>query len=115
MRIKPKEFQTMPGSSAMFYCISNLPVEWTACSMSEKSFKTKSLPRNTLISVLGENQNVLAINNITEDNYGSYCCKYEHPNNGEYFVDWADLVKGTFDEKKTYEFLQTLPHNNNAS
>ena len=109
MTIIPKEFQAMPGSSALFFCKPGLPVEWIACNISSRSFKTKSLPENTFVTLLHKNRRALVINDIIEDNYGSYCCKYENSYLGQYFIDWAYLVKGNMDEKKNNEFRQTLP------
>ena len=100
----------MPGERATFFCTFYLPVEWIACNISSRAFITKSLPWNTFDELVQTNKRALVIHNIVEDNYGTYCCKYENPYLGQYYVEWANLVKGNLDNKKYHEFLPLLPN-----
>ena len=109
MEIKPEQFQTIPGKSAMFVCISQLQVEWMACKITKRSFTTKSLPGNAFTADIKEDKKALIIKDVNEDNYGTYCCKHGHPHSGQYYVDWADLVKGNLiDIPRSYiKFLES--------
>ena len=97
MEITPKKFQAMPGESAKFFCTFFLPVKWIACIISSRSFITKRLPGNTFDTLLKTKKRALFISDIIEDNYGTYCCIYENPYLGQYYVDWANLVKRNLD------------------